>query len=197
LTRRSTTAPEPRSDHPIAGGPGLAGGTENGPTTDECPAPARTDRHPRHWPKIPLRLLAALNELVGWVPEPDGEVLGHVAPHDAAPDPACETAQSQLISPPRTLTLSAGWSLALGTRARNVGPQLLDTATEAAHGQRQRPFLNVAHSLDSAIAMHDRSRWKNVGPFPRPLPWWHRPRRLCVPRSRSTGGRRAVPTYAR
>jgi GNAT superfamily N-acetyltransferase len=123
------------------------------------------DRYPTHWPKDPLRFVAPTYELVAWVAELDGEVLGHVALHDAAQDPACETAQSAAHLAAADLAAVGRLFVAPEHRGRNVGPQLLSTATEAAHRQGQRPFLNVAQSLDAAIAMYERSRWKNLGPL--------------------------------
>jgi GNAT superfamily N-acetyltransferase len=123
------------------------------------------DGYPARWPPDPRRFVGPPYEDGAWVATDDDRIVGHVALHDAAQDPACPLGEHASGLTSDRLAAVARLFSSPRCRRRGIGPSLLQIAADAAHAEGQRPFLNVALHLSDAVALYERSGWTNVGPL--------------------------------
>ncbi len=121
------------------------------------------DDYPPFWPSDPRRFLVNRHEEVGWVAEQDGRVIGHVALHDAAPDPLIEVARRATGLPPEKLVVVARLLVDATVRRRGLASTLLDHATAAAHASGRRPALDTAKINTKAMALYAARGWSLAG----------------------------------
>jgi GNAT superfamily N-acetyltransferase len=136
---------------------------------DECVEILRrchvADGYPTRWPADPWRFLAPPYERVAIVATDDGLVVGHIALHEAAQDPAFPLAEKASGLESDRLAAVGRLFSSPTRRRRGIGPTLLRAAVDAAHAEGQRPFLNVALQLNDAVALYQRSGWTDLGPL--------------------------------
>lgn len=123
------------------------------------------DRYPTYWPPDSRRFVAPPYERAAWVAGEEGAVIGHIALHDARQDPGCPLAYEETGLATEQLVAVGRLFTDPGHRGLGVGRRLLEAATEEAHGQGLRPFLNVVRHLNGARALYEASGWADVGPL--------------------------------
>jgi GNAT superfamily N-acetyltransferase len=136
------------------------------------------DGYPPLWPVDLAEFIVADQELGAWVAERDGEVVGHVALHDAEGDALFEVAAEATGLSALQMAVVARLFASPDVRRSGLGRGLLDLATAEAHARHQRPVLDVAKVLPPAIAMYEAAGWTCVGDVDvryrhfEPLPVW-------------------------
>ena len=127
------------------------------------------DGYPHYAQQDPARFLVAGHETAAWVAERDGDVVGHVAVHDAALDPTLPAAQRHTALPPARLAVVARLLVSPDLRRSGAGRALLEHATRHAHAHGQRPVLDVQQHSAAPIALYERSGWRRVEPLTLPI----------------------------
>jgi GNAT superfamily N-acetyltransferase len=136
------------------------------------------DNYPPLWPVDLAEFVVSEQELSAWVAERDGELIGHVALHDAEGDALFEVATAATGLPASGLAVVARLFASPDVRRVGLGRGLLDLATGEAHARGLRPVLDVAKVLPPAIAMYEAAGWTCVGEVDvryrdfDPLPVW-------------------------
>lgn len=121
------------------------------------------DGYPPLWPVDLPRFIESPAEVAAWVAELDGQVVGHVALHDASVDPVLAVAGPATALPAEDLTVVARLFGSPDVRGRGLGRGLLKLATTEAHAAGKQPVLDVAKTLVPAIALYERAGWERVG----------------------------------
>jgi PAS domain S-box-containing protein len=127
-----------------------------------------TDAYPPFgWPDDPLRFLSPDAERAAWVVEIDGDVVGHVALHDAEGDVASTALADRDAS---SLAVVARLMVAPRARRRGVATALLDRAADAARAAGSEPILDVGTRLTAAVRLYSRLGWVPCGTVEAPSP---------------------------
>jgi GNAT superfamily N-acetyltransferase len=98
-------------------------------------------------------------ERAAWVCTHADEIVGHVALHDDALDPALDPASRATGLTPDQIVVVARLLVSPTARRRGVGNALMTQATKTAHGSGLRPVLDVAQHYEGAIALYEACGW--------------------------------------
>jgi ribosomal protein S18 acetylase RimI-like enzyme len=141
--------------------------------TDGCAALMCLTHHLDGYPRyLPEDLVAFLNsgaELAGWVVESGGEIVGHVALHDAAGDPTFPAAQAATGLPPERLAVVARLMVHPKHRRRGIAQHLLQVTRTYAEQDERRLVLDVLQSSAPAIHLYENLGWQRVAPLTLPI----------------------------
>lgn len=138
------------------------------------------DGYPRHLPTDSLSFFVDSAELAAWVAEArDGGVVGHIALHAGAGDPAAAMAGPAADLAPEQLAVVARLMADPDARRRGVARRLLAAATHYAHAHRLTPVLDVQQKLGPALSLYENLGWERAGPLILPVRG-HEPLRLWV-----------------
>lgn len=127
------------------------------------------DDYPPFWPSDPRRFLVNRHEEVAWVAEAvadgeqDGRIVGHIALHDAAPDPLLDVVRRATGLPSDRLVVVARLLVDPDVRRQGLASRLLDHATTAAHASGRRPALDTAKINLKAMALYAAKGWTLAG----------------------------------
>lgn len=102
-------------------------------------------------------------EVVAWVAEHQGCVVGHVALHWEGADPTLIAAHRATGLPVDGLIMLARLFVAPSARRLGVGRALLEHATAEAQSRGRRAVLDVGQPLSAAVALYESQGWKRVG----------------------------------
>lgn len=138
------------------------------------------DGYPRYLPDDVTSFLFASAELAAWVAESrDDAVVGHMALHAGADDPAALVAGPAAGLAPHQLAVVARLMVHPDVRQRGVARRLLAAATDHAHACRLTPVLDVLQGSRSALSLYEDLGWKRAGPLTLPVAG-HEPLQLWV-----------------
>lgn len=138
-------------------------------TEDDHPTLARIlsrvalDGYPPHRPTAPTEFFAAGSELVAFVYEVEGRVVGHVAFHRYSARSVMAAASEGTGVPPDGLGAVARLFVDPRFRHRRIGTTLLDATVHYAREVGLRPVLDVWERLPAAIALYESAGWERVG----------------------------------
>ena len=127
------------------------------------------DGYPRYLPEDLSAFACDPRELAAWVAEEDGSVVGHVALHPGAGDPAAAVAGPALGLAPERTAVVARLMVQPGSRRRGVARQLLNAAADHARAHRLRLVLDVLETSLPARALYEQLGWTLVGPLLLPV----------------------------
>ncbi len=117
------------------------------------------DGYPLHLPDDLPGFLTPDYERAAWVADDGGEVVGHVALHDASVDPTLEAGQRATGLPADHLAVVPRLFVEPRMRRAGVGRALLPRATAHARASAQRALLDVGQTLPGAIALYESQGW--------------------------------------
>ncbi|HEX8496080.1 MAG TPA: GNAT family N-acetyltransferase [Actinomycetales bacterium] len=130
-----------------------------------------SDRYPVYRRFVTTSFLTPPGETAAWVAVlDDGTVVGHVALHDAAPDPTLPAAQRATGLPADRLTVVARLLVSPDARGRGIGSALLHHAAAQARSRGQRAVLDVVQEAPGAVAMYEAAGWRRLEPVVLHLP---------------------------
>jgi GNAT superfamily N-acetyltransferase len=122
-----------------------------------------TDGYPAVMPPDPRRFMTPRREYVGWVAEQDGEIVGHVALHEASNNPMTPLACEESGLAAEQLCALARLVVGPTVRRQGLARRLLELATAHALGVGRRPILDVAQGAAAPIALYESAGWQRVG----------------------------------
>jgi GNAT superfamily N-acetyltransferase len=123
------------------------------------------DGYPKYAPDNLGTFIHDSAEVAAWVAESEGRVVGHVAVHAAAGDPALPAARAVTGLTADQLLVVARLMVHPHDRRRGIGHQLLDLATSYARSRELVPVLDVAQESAPAICMYEELGWQRAGPL--------------------------------
>lgn len=134
----------------------------------------RTREHnmyPLVWPADPDAFANSAQERAAWVAMSGGQIVGHVALHDASVDPLRPVVESATGLGAEAIVVVARLLVDPGEQGSGIGARLLDVATEGAHASGRRPALDVNQASEDAIGFYEQARgWERLGGFDIELP---------------------------
>lgn len=116
--------------------------------------------------------LASPSETAAWVAELDGEIVGHVAVHQAPDEPTFALAQQATGRPPERLAVLARLMISPRARRRGLARRLIEMATAYADERDLRLVLDVLPETADAIELYERLGWRRLGELILPLDDW-------------------------
>ena len=122
------------------------------------------DGYPRHLPADQAAFVTSRHETAAWVALRAGQIVGHIALHQASGDPTLRTAQRATELPPDQLAVVARLLVAPTIRRAGLGRQLLTTATEHAAARGQQAVLDVVQDAMAPIALYEAAGWSRLEP---------------------------------
>lgn len=129
----------------------------------------QVDGYPRYLPEDLSAFAFDTRELAAWVAEEDGSVVGHVALHFGAGDPAAAVAGPAVGLAPERTAVVARLMVHPGSRRRGLARRLLAAAVEHAQAHQLRPVLDVLESAGPARALYEQVGWRHVGALSLPV----------------------------
>jgi GNAT superfamily N-acetyltransferase len=122
-----------------------------------------TDGYPLHVSpeQVPVFLRSG-HEVVAWVAEQDGRIVGHVALHWDSADATLASAQRATSLPIEQFLMVARLFVAPELHGTGLGRNLLRHAAAQAQSLERRAVLNVAQALLPAVALYDAEGWTRV-----------------------------------
>ena len=124
-----------------------------------------SDGYPAVMPPDPRRFMTPRREYVGWVAELDGEIVGHVALHDAGNNPMTPPASEATGRRPEQLCALARLVVGPAVRRQGLARRLLEVATAHALSEGRRPILDVVRDAAGPIALYESAGWQRLGPL--------------------------------
>jgi GNAT superfamily N-acetyltransferase len=125
----------------------------------------RTDGYPGHLPADVEQFVAPPYERLAWVAERDGQVVGHVALHEAAGDPTFDAAHRATGLDADRLAVLARLFVSPAVRHAGVGSRLVGAATGHARGEGRRVVLDVVRSFSGPVAFYEALGWVRLEPL--------------------------------
>lgn len=118
------------------------------------------DGYPLHLPAESVNdFFVAEAEVVGWVAEQEGRIVGHVALHWDPDDPTLVAAHRAVGLPVQELVMVSRLFVAPDVRRAGVGRALLGHATAEAQSLGRRAVLDVGQTLSAAVALYESEGW--------------------------------------
>lgn len=132
----------------------------------------RDTMYPVIWPADPEGFLSSETEMIAWVAvtDDDGEIIGHVAIHDAEGDPAFGPVHELTGQPSDSYSVIARLLVAPASQGTGAGKALLDVAVQVAEGTGRHAILDVVTTSPKAIAFYEALDWVRVGPVEIEIP---------------------------
>ncbi len=120
--------------------------------------------YPIYWPDDPAGFLCDEAEFQSWVAvDRDGQVLGHVALHQAEGDQALRTIQETRPAKAYDYAVVARLLVDPEQQGHGIGNLLLDTAVNYSFDRGQHPILDVTKTTKPAIVFYEAHGWRRVG----------------------------------
>jgi ribosomal protein S18 acetylase RimI-like enzyme len=116
--------------------------------------------YPARWPADPAGWLTPAGQLAAWVAEHNGAIAGQVGLSRGQRHPDLLQATGQ---PPGQLGEIIRLFVDPAVRGAGLGRQLLAAASAHAVASGLRPVLEVVDDAGPAIALYERSGWRQVG----------------------------------
>lgn len=139
----------------------------------------QVDGYPRYLPDDLPSFLMDASELAAWVAEAGDDIVGHVALHGGAGDPAAVVATPATGLAAHRLAVVARLMVHPDARRTGLGRKLLAAASEFARRHQLRPVLDVQQAAEPALSLYESLGWKRAGPLTLPVAG-HDPLQLWV-----------------
>jgi GNAT superfamily N-acetyltransferase len=116
--------------------------------------------YPARWPADPVGWLSPAGQIEAWVAEHDGSIAGQVGLTQGDQHPGLLQAAGQ---PPGQLAEITRLFVDPAAHGTGLGRELLAAASAHAVARGRRPVLEVVDDAGPAIALYERSGWRQIG----------------------------------
>jgi GNAT superfamily N-acetyltransferase len=127
------------------------------------------DGYPLPLPRDVPEWITPQREVASWVADRQGEVLGHVALHTAAPGPLVTAAEQATGLPAQHMAVLSRLFTTPEERRNGLGRALLRHAMAEAERLKLRLILDVGRNQTAPIALYESEGWQRLGSLDVPV----------------------------